>query len=258
MAEPLAWLTFILVGPLVLLLPGLLVLRLSPLASMREDPEEETVYETVVLSGIVSLALLVLIAFVLTQTVGLTRASLMVVYAALLAGLGALAWRRSGEEGWSLRPASRGGGPEPIRRPSLVVLGGVLLLVAAGGLFYDGGEAYTEVYHANASQTPATYDAGRGQNVSMTVIIENHEDAWTSYRVETRLVPEGTENETATSGTLVDQAELELADGESAQHAITFQVPDCCTWKVKTLVHVDGGQDPLVVHRWIDVFPHPG
>lgn len=249
----LQWALLVLLSPVLLVLPGYLALRILGKPSLRSSTEEVSVYETVGLSAALSLSFLVLVAFLLSQTLGLSRATLVGAHLLLLAGLGAFGVssdRLRRDEAAPRVDASAVPGP---RRLSALLLGASLLLVVAGVGVFDGSEPYSEVYYANASEVPKATQVPAGAEVAWRIAVENHEQSTRTYRIETRLIPNGTTNETEASGTLVDQAELEVEHGQAAERVVRFTAPDCCIWKAKTLVYVEDESSPLTVHRWVHV-----
>lgn len=261
----LAWLALVVVAPFVLLAPGYLALRSLGGATATEIWGEGI--ETLCLAVVASLAILVLVAFVLGETVGLSRWSLATAVAGLLA-VEALLSRflgsssRRGEAG----PESSDAASQPLSpwpggldldvsfsSASVVLIGATLAIVATGALLYDGTEPYSEAAYAEASEVPSTATVEPGQALAWTVVVENHEERSATYTLETVLVANTTAGDRDPSRAVVDEGRLELADDEAEHYEVAFWAPQDGTWKVLTLVHVDGREEPLTLHRWIEV-----
>lgn len=261
------WLALLLLAPFVLLVPGYLVLRLLARPDGAAALWGEDVTERVGLAVVVSLAILLLLAFGLSQTVGLSRWSLVAALTGLLGAMGLLARSRLGT-------ARRGqAGPErsdaanqpltpwpggldldvSFSTASVVLIGATMAIVATGALLYDGSEPYSEVAYANASGVPSSMAVDPGQQLTWTVVVENHEERTATYTLETVLVPNATAGEPDTPQVPADETRLELAHGATATREVTFQAPEDGTWKVQTLVHVEDREEPLRLHRWIAV-----
>lgn len=262
MAELLAWLMLVVVGPLVFLGPGYILLCLVPSAHIRDRTASHTAYETLALSAVLSLCLLVLVAFLLTQTVGLTRPWLIASYLVLLGGLGIL-WLLSPEDtraqpgtgAWSDR-----GGLSALEgnRTSLLLVGGAVLIVAAGGLIADGGEAYTEAYYASASDVPTRLEVQPGETILVWVVVENHEQKAMRYTISSQLIPNGSAGNSSANETiqLPAKATIDLEESQTHEQEIRLQAPEQGTWKLETQILPEkAGAGALTLHRWIEVGP---
>lgn len=249
-------LLFVLLAPVLLVMPGYLLMSASRSRGW-VSVEAEAVYETVGLSVAISLSLLVLVGFALSQTVGLSRVSLLVAHLALLAGLGLLVLTAAPgqRENPSDEAAAGVSGLMPERSTSAVLLGLTLGIVVVGIGLYDPVDPYSEAYYANASEVPPTMSVEPEQPIGWTLVVENHEQRTAAYAIETRLIHANATNATRSDGFVVDQANLTLDDGEQARHHVSFAAPDCCTWKAATFVDVDGREEPLTMHRWIQIRP---
>ena len=241
-----AWLALALVAPLVLLTPGYLLLR--GLHAHQDRRVAEGSAETLALSAVTSMAIVIVVAFTLSQTVGLTRLTLTLAGLALLAGLGW--WVARAEDGppWP-SPARPSRGSVSL---SAVLVGLTLAIVAAGGLLYDGSQPYTEVRYADAEDVPAHATVGPGERLDWGILVDNHEGETTTYTLETVRVPNVTTNGSPGNVT-IERTELTIVDGETHRYRLAFQAPEEGTWRVLTRVHADGKAQPLSVHRWIEV-----
>lgn len=260
----LAWLALIVALPFVLVAPGYLALR-SLAGDAAADLWGDGV-ETLGLAVVVSLAILVLLAFLLAETVGLSRWSLATAVAGLLA-VEALLVRSRGS------PARRGdAGPEggdaasqpptpwtggfdldvSLSPTSVIVVGATLAIVATGALLYDGTEPYSEAAYADASEVPSTARVDPGQALAWTVVVENHEQRSATYALETVLVSNETAGDADPTRTVVDEGRFEVDDDAAGRYEVTFEAPEDGIWKVLTLVHVEGREEPLTLHRWIE------
>lgn len=251
------------VAPVVLLGPGYLVLGLL---RAREDrpPLAGDLVQTLGISAAISLALVVLVAFALSQTVGLTRGPTIVTYVLLLAGLGLGYRSRVDGEGEapddeaptprrSTGQAASPGWKVPLRTVPAILLGLTLAIVATGALIYDGAEPYTQAFYANASEVEATVTAEPGESLAWTLVVENHEQRDVNYTLETVRIPQEHASEPDPPRVPVDEASLALAAGEDGTHTVHVDAPEGGLWKVQTTVYVDGDTEPLTMHRWIAV-----
>lgn len=264
MASVAAWILLAILAPLVLVAPGYLVLRIlrarEASLGLGTGP-----FETFAFSAALSLAIVVLLAFGLSQTLGLTRTWLALAYLLLLASLGLLVRRQEATSGQAEEPqrleAKRSSAPpEPTagtgvssRHLPAILIGVMLAIVATGALIYDGTEPHSQAYYANASEIEPRTTVEPGETVAWTIVVENHEQREANYTVETVRTPQESADEDEPPRVPVEEASLELEDGEEGTHTVRFVAPEGGLWKVQTTVHVDGKETPLTMHRWIAV-----
>jgi predicted thioesterase/uncharacterized membrane protein YecN with MAPEG domain len=252
MAELVSGLLLVLVAPLVLVTPGYLVLRLLEAHGM---PLADGGFEALGVAVTISLALVVLVAYVLAETVGFATGPLAATYAVLVAGLAALAHRVHDRGIWPRRlTPSRSSGSASAGGLSTgaILLGVTLALVAAGAVLYDDTDPYTEAYYANASQVQPTVEVAPGEAVTWTIVVENHEGREVDYALETVRRPNATTNDSRPAQVTVDRGSLAVPDGDQARYEVRLEAPEGGTWKVQTRVHADDGE-PISVHRWLVV-----
>lgn len=246
-----SWLLLVIVGPVLLLAPGYLALSITRARGWM-GVDTSSLYETLGLSAALSLSAIVLVGFALSQTVGLSRQTLLVTHLVLLGGL-ALGATQAGADQARADEAPTEPGPSPASPTSAVVIGVALVVVALGAGLYDGTDPYTEAHYANASEVDPIAHAAPEQPIAWTLTVENHEQRTVTYTLETRLFPQNATNTSREDGWLVHEDQLRLADGEQAQVDVSFSAPSCCLWTARTYVDLDHREEPLTMHRWVEV-----